>query len=227
MLVHHSTPEAVRQQKPSTPDPNHLLSIDCENERNPVIFSWSSSSREGVAGSCTGTAPYVLDTSSGSGKVGETHGKPMNYHWEWLLVLVGVGICIYLAYNPLMTLVFINWKRLCFGGLTFKNRGRLGSRYIYIWYLIYDICIEILPRWRSNFINKYVIGLRFWFLRFFWLCCWSWVCKGDKELEWRHDDKSQSSSRWWFQIFFFHPYLGNWSNLTNTYFSNGLSSTTN
>ena len=24
-----------------------------------------------------------------------------------------------------------DWKRPCFGGLTFKNRGHLGSRYIY------------------------------------------------------------------------------------------------
>ena len=24
------------------------------------------------------------------------------------------------------------WKRPCFGGLTFKNRGHLGSRYIYL-----------------------------------------------------------------------------------------------
>ena len=24
-------------------------------------------------------------------------------------------------------------------------------------------------------------------------------------------------SRWWFQIFFFHPYLGKWSNLTNIF----------
>ena len=29
-----------------------------------------------------------------------------------------------------------DWKRPCFGGLTFKNRGHLGSRYIYI-YIIY------------------------------------------------------------------------------------------
>ena len=26
-----------------------------------------------------------------------------------------------------------DWKRPCFGGLTFKNRGHLGSRYIYIY----------------------------------------------------------------------------------------------
>ena len=29
-------------------------------------------------------------------------------------------------------------------------------------------------------------------------------------------------TRWWFQIFFFHPYLGKISNLTCAYFSDGL-----
>ena len=33
-------------------------------------------------------------------------------------------------------------KRPCFEGLTFKNRGHLGSRYIYIVY-IYILCIYI------------------------------------------------------------------------------------
>ena len=32
-----------------------------------------------------------------------------------------------------------DWKRPCFGGLTFKNRGHLGSRYIYIY--MYHICV--------------------------------------------------------------------------------------
>ena len=29
-----------------------------------------------------------------------------------------------------------HWKRPCFGGLTFKNRGHLGSRYIYFYFLM-------------------------------------------------------------------------------------------
>ena len=36
-------------------------------------------------------------------------------------------------------------KRPCFGGLTFKNRGHLGSRYIYIVYIyIYYVYIYIM-----------------------------------------------------------------------------------
>ena len=30
-----------------------------------------------------------------------------------------------------------DWKKPCFGGLTFKNRGHLGSRYIYMYIYIY------------------------------------------------------------------------------------------
>ena len=30
-----------------------------------------------------------------------------------------------------------DWKRPCFGGLTFKNRGHLGSRYVYIYIYIH------------------------------------------------------------------------------------------
>ena len=37
-----------------------------------------------------------------------------------------------------------DWKGPCFGGLTFKNRGQLGSRYIYIYIHIYIyLCIYI------------------------------------------------------------------------------------
>ena len=44
-----------------------------------------------------------------------------------------------------------DWKRPCFGGLTFKNRGHLGSRYIYIYY-IYTIYYIYIPQSSSIYI---------------------------------------------------------------------------
>ena len=37
------------------------------------------------------------------------------------------------------------WKRPCFGGLTFKNRGYLGSRLLYIYFLKFvDVIISFI-----------------------------------------------------------------------------------
>ena len=36
-----------------------------------------------------------------------------------------------------------DWKRPCFGGLTFKNRGHVGSRYIYIFLYIHIFGIDV------------------------------------------------------------------------------------
>ena len=38
-----------------------------------------------------------------------------------------------------------DWKTLCFGGLTFKNNGHLGSRYVYLGNLLYVNQADIKP----------------------------------------------------------------------------------
>ena len=41
-------------------------------------------------------------------------------------------VCIYIyTWNP--NDPCFDWKSPCFGGLTFKNRGHLGSRYVYLY----------------------------------------------------------------------------------------------
>ena len=47
-------------------------------------------------------------------------------------IYVIIYICTWNPNDPCF-----DWKRPCFGGLTFKNRGHLGSRlYIYILYIV-------------------------------------------------------------------------------------------
>ena len=45
----------------------------------------------------------------------------------YIYIYIYLFIYIYLEPDPCF-----GWKRPCFGGLTFKNRGHWGSRYIYI-----------------------------------------------------------------------------------------------
>ena len=48
--------------------------------------------------------------------------------------LKGTNMCVYIyiyTWNP--NDPCFDWKSPCFGGLTFKNRGHLGSRYVYLY----------------------------------------------------------------------------------------------
>ena len=96
--------------------------------------------------------------------------------WESLLASVdNVDLVWYMYQCSIMNMYYVyyidikytwnpnnpcfDWKRPCFGGLTFKNRGHLGSRYIYIY--VHIVCKYIftpllrmftyLSRWRSCF----------------------------------------------------------------------------
>ena len=57
------------------------------------------------------------------------HSHPKAYlNWIYIYIIYIYHIYIY-TWNP--NDPCFGWKRPCFGGLTFKNRGQLGSRYTY------------------------------------------------------------------------------------------------
>ena len=79
--------------------------------------------------------------------------KPFNQKWRCSLMFAKASIYVYVyiyiylepKWGPLFWLEF----RPCFGGLTFKNRGQLGSRYIYI-YIVWNVTVIRHPFLRTD-----------------------------------------------------------------------------